>query len=65
MGMTLDAGAFLSAFPDVQEYPLYGREIITGGHSANQRKTMKIISNSVVSGLSAGFPPFGFAKPLI
>jgi hypothetical protein len=65
MGMTFDAGAFLSAFPDVQEYPLYGREIITGGHPANQRKTMKIISNLADSGLLAGLPWRDFAKPLI
>jgi len=65
IGMTLDAGAFFSAFPDVQEDPLYGREIITGGHPVNQRKTMKIISNSPVLDLRAGLLPRFFEKPLI
>jgi hypothetical protein len=56
---------FFSAFPDVQEDPLYGREIITGGHPVNQRKTMKIISNSSVLDLLAGLFLRDFAKPLI
>jgi hypothetical protein len=55
MGDSIECCAFLSAFPDAQEDPLYGREIITGGHPANQRKTMKIISNSLVLGRTAGF----------